>query len=99
MNCFRKWFNAALAVLLAATVTGCETFKDHSLTGDLWQKDPTASVPDQNQGKDYLYGGFARATLTPFTVAADTTAVAAALGGVLAIGWFVGACQEGLQLR
>lgn len=99
MNCFRKWFNAALAVLLAGMVAGCETFKDDTLTGDLWRKDPTASVADQNQGKDYLYGGLARTTLTPFTVAADAAVVTTAIGAAFAIGWVVSACQEGVQVQ
>jgi hypothetical protein len=84
-----------LAVVLAGTVAGCETFKDHSLTCDLWHKDPTASPAASAQGKDYLYGGWTRATLTPFAVVADASVIAAAIGAGCAMSAFAEACYEG----
>ena len=97
MSCFTKLFNVTLAVLLAGMVAGCETFKDHSLTGDLWRKDPTASIADSAQGKDYLYSGFARTTLTPFAVVGDATFIATVIGAGCVIVSFADACQEGAR--
>ena len=97
MRCFKKLLNAALAVLLAGMVAGCETFKDHSLTCDLWHKDPTASPAACAQGKDYLYGGFARATLTPFAVVGDATMIAVAVGAGCAVSAFANACYDGAR--
>ena len=97
MRRHRKILTAALAVALAGMVAGCETFKDQSLTGELWRKDPTASICNSAQGKDYLYSRLARTTLTPFTAVADATVVAAALGAGCVIQSFADACQEGAR--
>ena len=92
-----KIMDYVLAVLLAGLVAGCETIKDYSLTGNLWHKDPTASLADSVEGRDYLYGRLARVTLTPFTVAVDATVIAAAIGAGCAVASFADACQEGAR--
>ena len=97
MSCFTKWLNVALAVMLAGAVAGCESIKDCSLTGNLWHKDPTASLADSAEGRDYLYGRLARVTLTPFAVVADATVITAAIGAGCAVASFAEACQEGAR--
>ena len=93
----RKFNNAALAVVLAAMVAGCETLNEHSFTGELWRKDPTATIADSAQGKDHLYRRFARTTLKPFAIAADATVVAAVIGSGCVMASFAEACREGAR--
>ena len=97
MNCFTKWLNASLAVLLAGMGGGCESVKENSLTGNLWQKDPCYSISEPARGGKYIYSTFARSTLTPFAVVGDATIVGVAIGAVCVVTGFAEACQEGAR--
>jgi hypothetical protein len=97
MRHLTKWFSMLLVVLLAGTGGGCETFKKHSLTAGLWQKDPTGSLDDSAHGGKYLYGPWSRATLTPLAVAGDATVVGVAIGAGCVVAAFAEACQEGAR--
>jgi hypothetical protein len=97
MNHFPKGLNVALAVMLLGMGSGCEAIKQNSLTCDLWRKDPCASVSDAARGKDYLYGGFARAALTPLAIVGDATVIGVAIGAGCMVEAFASACQEGAQ--
>jgi hypothetical protein len=83
-----------LAVLLAWAGTGCQTLKDDTLTGNLWQKDPTHAPEDHHE---YIYGPGTRATLTPFAVVGDVTVFAVVVGSVIAVESFAGVCQSASQ--
>jgi len=99
MKGFAKGLRVWLAVLLAGLSTGCETVKKNSLTANLWQKDPCASIEEQAQGHDYIYSPLSRTTLTPLTVVGDVTIIGVAIGaGCLVAGtWeaFKQASQNG----
>ena len=97
MRCNLKWLNVPLAILLATLGAGCESYRQHSLTGNLWAKDPTGSVNDTVRGNKYIYGRWARSTLTPLAVAGDVTVVGSAIGVGCVIGGFADACKEGAQ--
>ncbi len=97
MHNFTKSPSLVLAVLLAGMSFGCATFKDHSLTGNLWQADPTGSNHDSKPGDKYIYGPLARATLTPLAVVGDATVVGVAIGAGLVVGSFAEACHEGAR--
>ena len=86
-----------LAILLAGLSAGCQSFQAHSLTGNLWAKDPTGSINDTAHGNKYIYSRWARSTLTPLAVVGDVTVVGAAIGVGCVIGGFADACQEGAQ--
>ncbi len=90
----RKWPLLLLVVLLVGT-GGCQAFKEYSLTYNLWEKDPTASLKEQAQGGKYLYGAWPRATLTPLAVVGDATMVGLAVGAGCALSWFAEACEQG----
>jgi hypothetical protein len=97
MRCFANWLNMSLAGLLAGLGLGCQTFKDDSLTCNLWQKDPTGSIYEQAQGGKYVYSPLARTTLTPLAVVGDATLISVGIGVGLAVGAFADAWQEGAQ--
>ena len=97
MRHFTKFPSLLLALLLAGMSFGCATFKEHSLTCNFWQEDPTSSHPDAQPGNKYLYGPFARATLTPLAVVGDVTGVGVVVGAGLAPGSFAEACREGAR--
>jgi len=92
-----KWSSWLLIIALSFAGGGCETFKDDSLTGKLWQKDPTGTVQEHMDGNKYIYSTLTRTTLTPFAVAGDATMVGVALGAGTAVMVFAGACQAGSQ--
>ena len=95
MRCNPKWLNVPLAILLAGLGAGCESYRQHSLTGNLWAKDPTGSIDDA--GHKYIYSRWARSTLTPLAVVGDVTVVGAAIGAGGLIYGFADACKEGAQ--
>lgn len=86
-----------LAILLAGMGGGCESFREHSLTGNLWAKDPTGSVNDTAQDNKYIYSGWERSTLTPLAVVGDVTVIGAVIGAGCVFAAFVGACEDGAQ--
>ena len=97
MNCFTKWLNVTLAVLLAGLSAGCESLKENSLTGNLWQKDPCCSLSEQAQGGKYIHSAFTRSTLTPLAVVGAATVIGLAVGAGCVVGGFAEACREGAQ--
>ena len=97
MSCFTKCLHVSLAVLLAGMGVGCESVKENSLTGNLWQEDPTYSGHDPTHGGKYIYSTFARSTLTPLTVVGDVTVIVVALGAGCVVASFAEACREGSQ--
>ena len=97
MSCFTKWLNVSLAVLLAGMGGGCESFKESSLTCNLWQKDPCCSISEHAQGSKYVHSIFTRSTLTPFAVVGDATIVGVAIGAGCVVTGFAEACQEGAR--
>src|ERR1035441_1901304 len=97
MTCFTKWLGVLLPVLVAGLGVGCESFKETSLTCNLWQKDPCCFIYEQAQGGKYIYSTFSRSTLTPFAVVGDATVIGVALGVGCVVGGFAEACREGAQ--
>jgi hypothetical protein len=97
MRNFTKFLSRSLAVLLAGMSFGCATFKENSLTCNLWQADPTGSNHDSKPDHKYIHGSFTRATLTSLAVVGDVTVVGLVIGAGLAVGSFAEACQEGAR--
>ena len=104
LKIIQQWLNLLLVVLLAALVGGCETFKEYSLTCNLWEKkSPTGSIVASPDDK-YVYSPLTRSTLTPFTAVVDATGTVVVVGaglivvgGIVSVYGFADACKHGAE--